>query len=89
MAWKSTVTENSYIIKLKNKFKTSVLSVGLAYSVIVTLRVSKGRKILIVFLIFHLAVLHLFFNNGLKQIPVDCVKSLQRAIGSQRRRNHK
>lgn len=49
---------------------------GLAYGIIVALRVSKGRKLLVLILIFHLGVLHFLLNNGLKQIPVDCVKAL-------------
>lgn len=53
----------------------SVFSVGLAYGIIVTFRVSKSRKLLL-FLIFLLAVLHLLLNNGLKEISVNCIKSL-------------
>lgn len=51
---------------------------GLAYGIIVTLRVPKGRKLLLVVLFFCLAVFHLLFNNGFKEIPVDCVKALMR-----------
>lgn len=48
------------------------------YGIVITLRVPEGRKLLFLFLIFHLAVFHLLLNNGLKKIPVNGVKALGR-----------
>lgn len=48
----------------------------LTYCIVITLRVSKRRKLLFLFLVFHPAVLKLFLNNGLKKIPVDGVEAL-------------
>lgn len=54
-----------------------LFGVGLAYCIIVTLRVSKSGKRLVIILLLHLAVFHLLLNNGLKETPVDCVKALR------------
>lgn len=82
------IEKNSYIIQQRNN-KTSVLSVVLAYSIIVTLGVSKGREIFLVILLFHLAVLHLLLNKGLKEIPVDRVKALRDTESIKTRGNNK
>ena len=69
-----------FMLKSFNLFK-SVLSVGLVYRIIVTLRVSEGRKLILLVLIFHPVVLHFLFNNGLKEILVDCIKTLRTKTG--------
>lgn len=57
-------------------FCFNLVGAGLAYCVIVTLRISKGGKRLLIVFLLHFTVFHLFLDNGLKHISVDCVKAL-------------
>lgn len=56
----------------------SVVNTLVSYSVIVTLRVSKWRKLLLVILIFSTTLLNFFLYNRLKEVSVDCVKTLEK-----------
>lgn len=53
-----------------------LVGAGLAYCIVVTLRISKGGKCLVVVFLLHFTVLHLLLDNGLKHTSVDCVKAL-------------